>query len=179
MNFRDMAGDPKHKRRFEALLYLAAQRGDADLVAERLGWGIDPDCRSKKKQRTPLLANVVSCCPSAAIVRALVAAGADPHASDVDGLTALDVARRKLAKIERSGYEPTKSPSLDENDQLQLPEWEQEELDKMRARLGDGPEAREFLHIWWQERLRAARKRFNDPAELETIVALLEARPRD
>jgi hypothetical protein len=174
MNFSEMARDPNHQRRLEVLLYLAAQRGDADLVAERLSWGADPDCRSKKKKRTPLIANVVSCCPSAAIARALVAAGADPHASDVDGLTALDVARRKLAKIASTGYEPTKSPSLDENDQLQLPEWEREELDKTRARLGDGPEAREFVRIWWQERLRAARRRFNDPVELERIVALLE-----
>lgn len=35
MNFRDMANSPEHKRKFEAVLYLAAQRGDADLVAER------------------------------------------------------------------------------------------------------------------------------------------------
>jgi hypothetical protein len=43
---KNMAGDPQHRREFEKLLRLAARRGDADLVAERLGWGIDPDCRS-------------------------------------------------------------------------------------------------------------------------------------
>ena len=30
---RDMARDPKHRRTFEKLLYLACKRGDADLVA--------------------------------------------------------------------------------------------------------------------------------------------------
>jgi hypothetical protein len=33
-DFRELARDPKHRRRFEKLLYLAALRGDADLVAE-------------------------------------------------------------------------------------------------------------------------------------------------
>jgi hypothetical protein len=32
-DFRSMAHDPKHRRSFEKLLYLAAQRGDTDLVA--------------------------------------------------------------------------------------------------------------------------------------------------
>ena len=69
-DFREMARDPEHRRSFEKLLYLAAQRGDADLVAERLSWGIDPDCRSAKKGRTPLMANICGACPSAATVRA-------------------------------------------------------------------------------------------------------------
>ena len=41
--FRDMAKSPQHRRRFERLLLLAAERGDADLVAERLSWGVDPN----------------------------------------------------------------------------------------------------------------------------------------
>lgn len=56
-DFRDLARDPAHRRRFEKLLYLAAQRGDADLVAERLSWGIDPN-RAFSRGRTPLIANV-------------------------------------------------------------------------------------------------------------------------
>ena len=32
-DFRDMARNPEHRRTFEKLLYLAARRGDADLVA--------------------------------------------------------------------------------------------------------------------------------------------------
>ena len=53
-DFRRMARDPEHRRAFEKLLYLAAKRGDADLVAERLSWGVDPNCTSSKG-RTPLL----------------------------------------------------------------------------------------------------------------------------
>jgi hypothetical protein len=33
----------------------------------------------------------------------------------------------------------------------------------------------EFFRIWWQERLRAARRTFNDPDQVEQIVDLLEA----
>src|SRR5438105_6623943 len=97
-DFRDMARDPKHRRNFEKLLYLAAQRGDADLVAERLSWGIDPNCASARGS-TPLIANVRGSSPSAATVRALLAAGADPDHTDAAGLTALDYARRKLVRI--------------------------------------------------------------------------------
>jgi hypothetical protein len=172
-DFREMARDPEHRRGFEKLLYLAAQRGDADLVAERLSWGIDPNCRSAKKHRTPLIANVCGSCPSAATVRALLASGADPNATDLAGLTALDYARRKLARLRAHPPVHHKSPSLDENDQLQLSEEEQAEMDRMRSELGE--DAREFLRIWWQERLRAARRVFNDPAQVEQIVALLEA----
>jgi hypothetical protein len=172
-DFREMARDPEHRRTFEKLLYLAAQRGDADLVAERLSWGIDPDCRSAKKRRTPLMANICGSCPSAATVRALLASGADPGAIDLAGLTALDYARRKLARLQAHPREPHKSPSLDENNQLQLSAEEQAELDRMRGELGD--DAQEFFRVWWQERLRAARRVFNDPDQVEQIVSILEA----
>jgi hypothetical protein len=174
-DFRKMARDPEHRRSFEKLLYLAAQRGDADLVAERLSWGIDPNCRSAKKQRTPLMANVCGSSPTAATVRALLRSGADPGLTDAAGLTALDYARRKLARLQaRPSRAPRKSPSLDENDQLRLSEEEQAELDEMRKELG-GDDAREYVRTWWQERLRAARRTFNDPEQVEQIVAILEA----
>ena len=172
-DFRGMAWDPKHRRNFEKLLYLAAQRGDADLVAERLSWGIDPNC-SFSKRRTPLIGNVRGSCPSAATVRALLERGADPDLTDESGLTALDYARRKRSRMQsRPARRPRKSPSLDENDQLRLGTAEQAELEKMREELGD--DARDFLRIYWQERLRAARRVFNDPNEVEKIVELLEA----
>jgi hypothetical protein len=175
-DFREMARDPEHRRSFEKLLYLAAQRGDADLVAERLSWGIDPNCRSAKKQRTPLMANVCGSCPSAATVRALLKGGADPGLTDTAGLTALDYARRKLARLQaRPRRAPRKSPSLDENDQLRLSDEEQAELDEMRKELGGGDDAQEYLRMWWKERLRAARRVFNDPEQVEQIVAILEA----
>jgi hypothetical protein len=173
-DFRKMARDPEHRRSFEKLLYLAAQRGDADLVAERLSWGIDPNCRSAKMQRTPLMANVCWSCPSAATVRALLKAGADPALTDAFGLTALDYARRKLARLQARPRRVRKSPSLDENNQLRLSKEEQDELDRMRRELGEG-DAKDYLRMWWQERLRAARRVFNDPAQVEEIVAILEA----
>ena len=170
---RRLANDPEHRRRFEHLLHLAAQRGEADLVAERLSWGIDPNCTSPKG-RTPLMANVRSSCPSVATVQALLAAGADANLTDVSGLTALDYARRKLMKLQQRPPRPRrKSPSLDENDQLQLSPKEQADLDRLRSELpGRDPE---FMRIWWQERLRAARRVFNDPQQVERIVEILTA----
>ena len=171
-DFRDFARDPKHRRTFEKLLYLAAQRGDADLVAERLSWGVDPNCTSPKG-RTPLIANIRGFCPSAATVRALLAAGADPNLADQIGLTALDYARRKLLKLQSRPPRPRrKSPSLDENDQLQLSPAEQAEFDKMRLELAG--EDLDYLRMWWKERLRAARRVFNDPQQIEQIVEILE-----
>jgi hypothetical protein len=172
-DFESLAGRPQHRRRFEQLLYLAAQRGDADLVAERLGWGVDPNC-AFERSRTPLIANVRGDCPSAATVRALLAHGADAELADESGLTALDYARRKLLKIQsRPPRSPRKSPSLDENEQLQLGPEEQADFDEMRAELG--VDAGEYIRVYWQERLRTARRVFNDPAEVEKIVELLEA----
>jgi hypothetical protein len=170
-DFRDMARDPKHRRKFEKLLYLAAKRGDADLVAERLSWGIDPNC-TFAKSRTPLIGNVRGFCPSAATVRALLKSGADASSMDESGLTALDYARRKLARLQAKPRQRRKSPSLDENNQLRLSPEEQAELDKLRQKLGGDSD---FFRMYWQERLRAARRTFNDPAEVEKIVEMLEA----
>ncbi len=171
-DFRSLARDPEHRRNFEKLLYLAAQRGDADLVAERLSWGIDPNC-TFAKVRTPLIANVRGFCPSAATVQALLKHGADPALTDESGLTALDYARRKLSRLQVRPRRRRQSPSLDENGQLRLSAVEQQELDKMRRELGD--DAQDFFRIWWQERLRAARRVFNDPEQVEKIVEILEA----
>lgn len=167
----EMARDPEHRRRFEKLLYLAAKRGDTDLVAERLQWGIDPNC-TFGKGTSPLIANIRSSCPSFATVKALLKAGADAGHLDEAGLSALDYARRKLSKLQDKPRSIVKSPSLDENDQLLLSEDEQRELDAMRKEVGGD---REFMRIWWQERLQAARRVFNDPNEVTQIVDLLEA----
>jgi hypothetical protein len=176
-DFRTMARDPKHRRRFEKLLYLAAKRGDADLVAERLSWGIDPNC-SSPRGRTPLIANVRGCCPSAATVSALLERGADPSLTDESGLTALDYARHKLARAQARPSRPhRKSPSLDENDQLRLNAADQADFETLRRELGGAD--RGFLRIWWQERLRAARRVFNDPLQIEKIVAILEGAEKE
>lgn len=171
-NFREMARDPEHRRRFEKLLYLAAKRGDADLVTERISWGIDPNCRWAKG-RTPLMANIRGSCPSVATIRALLAGGADPSLMDDAGLTALDYARRKLARLQARPTRPQpKSPSLDENNQLQLSEAEQEELERVRQEVNGDPD---YLRMWWQERQGAARRVFNNPTQVEEIVEILEA----
>jgi hypothetical protein len=172
-DFRDMARDPKHSRRFEKLLYLAAKRGDADLVEERLSWGINPNC-TFGKGTTPTIANIRAHSPSAETIRALLKYGADPNHLDEHGLTALDYARRKLAKLQAKPRKQRKSPSLDENDQLRLTPEEQAEMDEMRKELGGGEEAKEYMRMYWKERLRAARRTFNDPGQVATIVAILE-----
>ena len=51
---------------------------------------------------------------------------------------------------------------------------EQAEFDEMRKELGDSADARDYMRMWWQERLRAARRVFNDPGEVEAIVGILE-----
>lgn len=172
-DFLDLVHDPKHRQGFERLLRLAARRGDGDIVEERLSWGIDPNAASKKGT-TALIANVRSCCPNVATVKALLAAGADPNLTDHSGCTALDYARRKLAKLEaRPRKTQPKSPSLDENDQLRLSPDEQAELDDIRNHLGPA-QAREFIQIYWKERLRAARRKFNDYDEVVAVVQILE-----
>jgi hypothetical protein len=174
-DFRDMARDPKHRRTFEKLLYLACKRGDGDLVEERLSWGIDPNCVFARV-RTPLIANVRGHSPNVETVRALLKFGADPNHMDESGLTALDYARRKLSRLQAKPRRHQKSPNLDENNQLQLGPEEQAELDKMREELG--PDAQDYLRMWWKERLRAARRVFNDPDQVEQIVTMLEAAAR-
>jgi len=175
-DFRDMVGDPKCKPKFEALLRLAAGRGDAEQVSERLSWGIDPNCESKAG-RTPLICNVTSDSPSAAVVTALLKAGADPSHLDHKGLTALDYARRKLSRLQsRPRKPPRKSSSLDENGQLILADYELEMFEETRR---ESPHiAREFINSYMKERLKAARRVFNDPDEVEQIVELLEAAER-
>src|SRR5262249_37388000 len=98
----------------------------------------------------------------------------DLSLADENGLTALDYARRKLARLQAGpARRRLKSPSLDENDQLRLSPAEQAELDEMRRELGG--DDRDYLRMWWQERLRASRRLFNDPDQMEKIVEMLEA----
>ncbi len=173
-DFRNMARDPEHRRGFEKLLYLAARRGDADLVAERLSWGVDPNSASPRGA-TALIANVRGCCPDVATVAALLKYGADANLMDQKGLTALDYARRKLARMQlRLVRRQRKSRSLDENGQFSAGAEEQARLDQLRS---ENPDlGRDFYRLYWQERTRAARRKFNDLDQIEQVIAILEAR---
>jgi hypothetical protein len=51
-------------------------------------------------------------------------------------------------------------------------------MDKIRRELSP-EDARAFLQIWWKERMRAARRAFNDPDEVAKIIELLEAQQAD
>jgi hypothetical protein len=170
-DLNDMARDPAFRRRFEKLLLLAAEKGDADLVAERLSWGVDPDCRTSAG-KTPLIANVRGHSPDVASVRALLKAGADSSLTDNSGLSALDYARRKLIRLQAKLQRPRRpSPSIDENGQLVLSAHDQAMMDELRREF---PGDREVLRIWRQERLRAAKRVFNDLGQVEQIISILE-----
>ncbi len=172
-DFRDLIHDPKCRPRFEELLRLAASRGDAEQVEERLSWGIDPNAAGKLG-RTALIINVKGHSPSSAVVKALLKAGADVTHIDHKGLTALDYARRKLARINQKPRKPPrKSPSLDENGQIILAKFEQRMMDEVRRKSPDI--AKEFIEDYIRERVKAAKRVFNDPVEVEQVVELLEA----
>jgi len=165
--------DPKIRESLETLLVLAAQKGDEETVRERLRWGVDPNCRTRKG-RTPLIANVKGICPNANVVKALLAAGADVALTDEAGLSALDYARRKLIKTQAKPRRPAaRSASLDENNQVQMNAMDEEFLERMRRDL-PAEDAREAVRMYYQERRKAARRVFNDPAQVEAIVELLE-----
>src|SRR5687768_382867 len=97
-DFRDMARDPKHKRGLEKLLYLAAKRRDADLVAHRSSWGITPTF-TFGTGTTPLSANARGYTQGAGPVRPRLKPGATPPWTNEAGPAALDYARRKLARL--------------------------------------------------------------------------------
>ena len=170
-DFRDLAQHPKHKKAFQKMLRFSCRKGDVEQVQERLGWGIDPNCTSKRG-RTPLMVTILGHSPHAGVTRALLAGGADPTLLDLQGLSALDHARRKFM---RYGHRqpPRRSPSLDENNNLVLPKWEQRELDKMRK---ENPEdGAEMVRMYLQERVKVARRVLNDPAQITEILEILEA----
>jgi hypothetical protein len=87
-----------HDRRHRSLLHLAGRIGLPELVERLLDAGVGLEDRDIDG-RTPLLATLADDAP-AAVVRALLDAGADPHARDHHGYAALDLLRcRDAASI--------------------------------------------------------------------------------
>ncbi len=168
-----MAADPRHRRGFERLLHLACWKGDPEQVAERLSWQIDPDCRSKKSQRTPLIRAITGNDPLASVVELLLKAGADPSLSDIHGKSALDYARARLARYEgKPRKPPRRSPSLTPHGDIRLRPAEHAFLDRIRR---DHPEdADEYEAMYLAERRKAAERTFDVRGNLEKIVPMLE-----
>ena len=169
----DQVANPKTRHLFERLLRLASDKGEVDQVEERLSWGIDPDCRSPKRLRTPLIRSCTSYCPMANVVEVLLKHGADPSLMDDTGLSAIDYVRRRLIKYEGRPRKPIrKSPSILPNGDIQLSEHDHDMIDMIRE--NHPKDADKYELIYLEERRRAAEKVFDTRGELEKILPLLE-----
>jgi len=108
-------------------------------------------------------------------VQALLKAGADPTLTDETGFTALDYARRKLAKLQsRKPRRPPQVPPVTRTKTIQL----QLQPRSSRAR-PDAPGTwrrvgRSHPHL--VERAPARGRLCQHPEQVEKIVAMLEAR---
>ncbi len=156
------------------LLFIRIGKGDAEQVREVLGWGADANWVTKKGRpaivRALRVMNV-----DAGVVTALLEHGADPHAVDELGHTALDHARRRLLKYEgKPRRPPRRSPSLTAGGELRLPPDEWEHIEEMEAAYPGFEE--EYLEI----RRKVAEKVFDPRGNLEKIVEILKqaAHPR-
>ncbi len=149
-------------------MFLRIAKGDAEQVAETLSWGAGPNWRTKKG--TPAIVRAVrgdSC--ASAVVKLLLEAGADPHAADASGLTALGHVRRRLLKYEGRPRKPARrSPSLTPGGELRLDPAEWEFIEKLEAECpGEGD-------VYLAERRKIAERVFDPRGELERMLALLE-----
>ena len=162
-------------KRFNYWLRCGCRGGDVEEVLERLSWGSDPNCATKKWRYTPLMCGISGHRPRADVVLALIEAGADPTLLDWKGRTALDHARRKFDRIR--GRQPRRSRYVDENNNLQLPKWQQQVLDTLRKL--DRKNGTDAASQFWHMRLKSERKIYDDPAEVERIIAILEKFERE
>lgn len=167
------AADPRSKRRFEKLMRIAADKGDAEQVAERISWGIDINA-SSKRGRTPLFRNVSGVCPMASVVELLLKSGADASIMDDRGLTPLDIVRRRLLRYEGKPRKPVrKSPSILSSGDVKLHPEEHEMLDELKMTAPDI--ADEFELEYLKGRRKAAERVFDTRGELEKILPILES----
>lgn len=157
-----------------ARLFNAIGMGDAELVAQVLAFGGDPNA-ADRRGNTALVRAVRGMIVESSVVKVLLGAGADPSIPDAAGLTPLDHARHRLLRYDgKPRKAPRRSPSLTEHGDVRLQPHENEFLDDVRREYPDS--ADEFEEIYLQERRKAAERVFDTRGNLERIVGLLEPR---
>ncbi|CAG0978928.1 hypothetical protein PHYC_01657 [Phycisphaerales bacterium] len=156
---------PKYVRR---LFFIRVGKGDAEQVRETILWGADPNWKTKKG-RPALVKAVRQMIVEAGVVKALLDNGADAGATDELGQTALDHARRRLAKYEGRPRKPIpRSRSLSPGGELILPKWEWDHIDEMTREHPD------YAEMYLDVRRKAAERVYDTRGNLERIVTLLE-----
>lgn len=156
---------PKYVRKF---FFIRIGKGDAEQVRETILWGADPNWKTRKG-RPAIVKAVRQLIVEADVVKALLDNGADPDATDELGQTALDHARRRLAKYEGRPRKPIpRSKSLSPGGELILPKWEWDHIEEMTR------EYPEYADEYLESRRKAAERVFDTRGNLERIVALLE-----
>ena len=151
------------------LLFIRIAKGDAEQVREVIGWGADPNWVTKKR-RPAIVKSVRGFSVDAETIKVLLDNGADPHATDEMGCTALDHAKRRLAKYDGRPRRPIRrSPSLTAGGELNLQEHEWEFINEMETKHPG------FEDDYLESRRKAAEKVFDNRGNLQRAVPLLEA----
>jgi hypothetical protein len=148
------------------------RKGDAEQVREWVLHGADVNQRTRSG-RPPIVVALTTSTTEASVVKALLDNGADPGATDALGMTALDHARRRLAKYEGRPRRPVRrSRFLTAGGELNLSPREWAHIEAMEAKYPG------FSETYLVERRKVAERVFDTRGNLERIVALLEGMKR-